>query len=100
MKIYPLHIFTFISLLTQIISAQEKNINGRIIIDLDDSSPDGVYITNSRTQLTAITDLTGSFTLNAQADESLLFQSIFNESRRFYHTENLMNYEFINIHFN
>jgi len=100
MKIYPLHIFTFISLLTQIISAQEKNINGRIIIDLDDSSPEGVYITNSRTQLTAITDLTGSFTLNAQAGDSLLIQSTFYESRRFYLTENLMKNEFINIHLN
>lgn len=80
--------------------AQEKNINGVIIIDLDDSSPEGIYITNSRTKLTAITDLTGSFSLRAEAGDSLLIQSAFYESRRFYLTENLMKKDFINIHLN
>ncbi len=82
------------------LSAQEKNINGVIIIDLDDASPEGIYITNSRTKLTAITDLTGSFSLKAEAGDSLLIRSAFYESRRFYLTENLMKNDFINIHLN
>lgn len=82
------------------LAAQEKNIHGVIIIDLDDSSPEGIYITNSRTKLTAITDLTGSFSLRAEAGDSLLIRSAFYESRRFYLTENLMKNDFINIHLN
>lgn len=98
MRINFLLFFLLIS--NGIIQAQEKFIKGIIIIDLDDASPEGIYITNSRTQLTAITDLTGSFTLKAEAGDSLLIRSTFYESRRFYLTENLMDKEFINIHLN
>src|SRR5690606_5714514 len=80
--------------------AQEKTINAVIIIDLNEASPEGIYITNSRTKTSTVTDLTGSFSILAQAGDSLLIQSAFYESRRFYLTENLMKKDFINIHLN
>lgn len=86
-----------VSILTQ---AQEKTINGVIIIDLSEASPEGIYITNSRTQNATVTDLTGSFSILAQAGDSLLIQSAFYESRRFYLTENLMKKDIVNIHLN
>ncbi len=89
----------FLGFLVQL-PAQEKIIKGVIIIDLDDASPEGIYITNSRTRNTTVTDLTGSFSLRAETGDSLLIQSAFYESRRFYLTENLMKKDFINIHLN
>lgn len=82
------------------IFAQEKLINGRIIIDLDDSSPEGIYITNSRTNFTSLTDITGSFAIHVQAGDSLRIRSAFYESRRFYMKESLMNNELLTIHLN
>lgn len=82
------------------IFAQEKLLKGRIVIDLDDSSPEGIYITNSRTKFTSITDITGSFAIHAEAGDSLLIRSAFYESRRFYLHPNLMNKELLTIHLN
>lgn len=95
----PLILFFILTVWNPIL-AQEKTINGVIIIDLNEASPEGIYITNSRTGNTTITDLTGSFSLMAEAGDSLLIQSAFYESRRFYLTENLMKKDFINIHLN
>ncbi|MBA5629774.1 hypothetical protein [Moheibacter lacus] len=92
--------FLFAILIFSQIQAQEKIVHGVIIIDLNDASPEGIYITNSRTKFTTITDLTGSFSLRAEAGDSLLIQSTFYESRRFYLTENLMKKDFLNIHLN
>ncbi|MFA7688262.1 MAG: hypothetical protein WCY25_10400 [Moheibacter sp.] len=80
--------------------AQEKLVKGRIIIDLEDASPEGIYITNARTNLTSITDLTGSFAIHAMAGDSLLIRSTFYESRRFYLTEFLLGKELLSIHLN
>lgn len=80
--------------------AQEKLIKGRIIIDLDDASPEGIYITNSRTKFTSITDITGSFAIHASAGDSLLIRSAFYESRRFYLKSSLMDKELLTIHLN
>lgn len=82
------------------INAQEKLINGRIIIDLEEADPNDIYITNTRTNISAITDATGSFSIRAQAGDSLLIRSYQYETRRFYLNENLMNKNFINIHLN
>lgn len=94
-----LYFISFI-LIPMSISAQEKLIKGRIVIDLDDSSPEGIYITNSRTKFTSITDITGSFAIHAEAGDSLLIRSAFYESRRFYLQPNLMNKELLTIHIN
>lgn len=82
------------------IFAQEKLMIGRIIIDLDDSSPEGIYITNSRTKFTSITDITGSFAIHAAAGDSLLIRSAFYESRKFYLKESLLDNELLTIHLN
>jgi hypothetical protein len=91
-------LFSFFFLISLLVGAQEKNIVGRIIIDLDDSSPEGIYITNSRTNITAITDLTGSFSMRVQAGDDLLIRSTFYESRKFLITEPLLTKELITIH--
>lgn len=80
--------------------AQEKLINGRIIIDLEDASPEGIYITNSRTQFTSITDITGSFAIHAVVGDSLLIRSTFYESRKFHLKQSLFKNELITIHLN
>lgn len=77
---------------------QEKMITGRIIIDLDDSTAEGIYVTNTRTDITAITDLTGSFSMRAQAGDILHIHSDLYESRKFEITENLLKKEWVTIH--
>jgi hypothetical protein len=84
--------------LSFILWGQEKNITGRIIIDLDDSTAEGIYVTNTRTEITAITDLTGSFSMRAQAGDVLHIHSDLYESRRFEITENLMKKDLVTIH--
>lgn len=98
MKIYLLIFGLFLNF--NFVFGQEKLITGRIIIDLEDSSPEGIYITNSRTQYTSITDLTGTFSIKAEAGDSLLIRSYFYESRRFYLSETLINKSLIYIHLN
>ena len=100
MKINQLHIFSIIFMLTQFVSAQEKLMKGIIIIDTEDGSPEDIYVTNSRTKLTSITDITGSFAIHAEAGDSLLIRSTFYESRRFYITEKLFKKETLTIHLN
>lgn len=91
-------LFLFFLLFSIYTIGQEKPLLGRIIIDLEDSSPEGIYITNSRTNITSITDLTGSFSMRAEAGDFLLIRSAFYESRRFEITENLLEKELITIH--
>lgn len=79
---------------------QEKLIKGRIIVDLDDSSPEGIYITNSRTQLTSITDITGSFAIHVKGGDSLLIRSALYESRKFYVKEEFIEKDLLTIHLN
>ncbi|MFA7617064.1 MAG: hypothetical protein WCY16_10845 [Weeksellaceae bacterium] len=80
--------------------AQEKLINGRIIIDIENESADGIYVTNSRTGISAVTDLTGSFTLHAQEGDELLIRSYIYESRKFILGKNVFNSKLVTIHLN
>lgn len=82
------------------LEAQEKLIKGRIIIDIEESEANDIYITNTRTKITAITDATGSFSIKAAIGDSLLIRSYQYETRRFYLSKNLMNKDLINIHLN
>lgn len=92
-KLFLLCLFLF-----GLLHAQEKTITGRIIIDLEDFSAEGIFITNSRTQITSVTDLTGSFTVRAQAGDLLLIRSDFYESRSFEINENLLKKDLLTIH--
>ena len=89
-----------IFLISNLCLAQEKLIQGLIIIDLDDASPEGIVVTNSRTNFSSITDITGSFSMHAAAGDSLIIRSDFYESRKFYLTEKLIQNEIVRIHLN
>lgn len=96
-------LFMFILLivcLTSFVQAQEKYINGRIILDIEDDFGEGIYITNTRTDLTTVTDATGSFKIKVQANDVLLIRSINYENRKFTITESLMKRDLITIHLN
>lgn len=80
--------------------AQEKLISGRIIIDIENESAEGIYITNSRTGITAVTDLTGSFSLHAQEGDELLIRSYAYESRKFRLTHEVIRNQPVTIHLN
>ncbi|MFV0304462.1 MAG: hypothetical protein ACK5IC_03140, partial [Moheibacter sp.] len=82
------------------IFSQEKIINGRIVIDIDETSPDGIYVTNTRTKITSISDLIGHFSIKAVQGDSLLVQSPFYEERKIYLNDNLFQKELITIHLN
>jgi hypothetical protein len=92
--------FLFLFFTSFSLFSQEKLVNGVIIIDLDDASPEGIFVTNSRTELTSITDITGSFALHARAGDSLIIRSDFYETRKFYLTEHLMQKDLLKIHLN
>ena len=77
---------------------QEKTIKGLIVIDFEESYAEGIYVTNSRTKITTVTDLTGSFSIRAAVGDDLLIRSFMYESRRFTLTENVMNNDDIKIH--
>lgn len=80
--------------------SQEKLINGRIIIDIDEESAEGIYVTNKRTQITTITDLTGSFGIRVQEGDELLIRSYLYESRKFILTKHFIEKGFVTIHLN
>ncbi len=80
--------------------SQEKMIEGRIVIDVDDETPEGIMITNSRTQITSITDLTGSFSLRVQENDELIIRSALFESRNFIIRKSMMDKALIQIHLN
>src|SRR5690625_6251456 len=93
-------IILLIGCLTSFVQAQEKYINGRIILDIEDDFGEGIYITNTRTDLTTVTVATGSFKIKVQANDVLLIQSINYENRKFTITESLMKRDLITIHLN
>ncbi|MFV0303896.1 MAG: hypothetical protein ACK5IC_00250, partial [Moheibacter sp.] len=97
---FKLSLNILLVLFSTVVLTQEKVVHARIIIDLDNASAEGIYITNSRTKMTSITDLTGSFSIKAQVGDSLLIRSTFYESRRFYLSKNLIKKELISIHLN
>ncbi len=80
--------------------SQEKTIIGRIIIDVEDESSEGIFVTNLRTQITAITDLTGSFSIHARLNDELLIRSHLYETRKFILSKQVFYNELISIHLN
>lgn len=80
--------------------AQERTIQGRIIIDIKDESAQGIFVTNKRTNISHVTDLTGSFTVKVQPGDELHIHSDFYETRHFKVTEKLMNSGLLTIHLN
>ena len=64
-----------ILLLSNFIFAQEKWVQGNIIIDDSDDTAEGVYVTNLRTNHTTISNFTGTFLIQAKVNDTLKIQS-------------------------
>lgn len=95
-----LFIFSFLILSLSKGYGQERLIHGLIILDVDEPIIEKIHVTNSRTQLTSFTDLTGSFSMRAMVGDILYIRSSLYESRQFLLTEALINKSVINIHLN
>lgn len=84
-----------------VVLAQDKMISIQIIIDDEqEEHPGSVYITNSRTDKTVITNTDGISSLEVKSGDEILFESNFYESRRLFITETLFNKEIVTVHLN
>ncbi len=87
-----------ILLLSNFIFAQEKWVQGNIIIDDSDDTAEGVYITNLRTNHTTISNFTGTFLIQAKVNDTLKIQSDWYENRLIILRPNLFNKQTIVVH--
>ncbi|WP_260391969.1 MULTISPECIES: hypothetical protein [Empedobacter] len=87
-----------ILLLSNFIFAQEKWIQGNIIIDDSDDTAEGVYVTNLRTNHTTISNFTGTFLIQAKVNDTLKIQSDWYENRLIILRPNLFNKQTIVVH--
>ncbi|MFV0209118.1 hypothetical protein OBK13_07915 [Empedobacter falsenii] len=92
-------LFTILILLfSQFIFAQEKWIQGNIIIDDSDDTAEGIYVTNLRTNHTTISNFTGTFLIQAQVNDTLKIQSDWYENRLIILKPNLFSNPTIVVH--
>lgn len=103
----PLHMTRHILILVVFFSflgvvlAQDKMITIQIIIDDEqEEHPGSVYITNSRTNKTVITNTDGISSLEVKSGDEILFVSNFYEFRRLFITEALLHKDIVNVHLN
>ena len=61
--------------------AQQKWVQGNIIIDNSNEIAEGVYVTNKRTKHTTKSNFAGIFFLQAQVNDTIIFQSEWYENR-------------------
>lgn len=87
-----------ILLLSNFIFAQEKWIQGNIIIDDSDDTAEGVYVTNLRTNHTTISNFTGTFLIQSKVNDTLKIQSDWYENRLIILRPNLFNKQTIVVH--
>ncbi|WP_286500434.1 hypothetical protein [Empedobacter falsenii] len=87
-----------ILLLSNFIFAQEKWVQGNIIIDDSDDTAEGVYVTNLRTNHTTISNFTGTFLIQAKVNDTLKIQSDWYENRLIILRPNLFNKQTIVVH--
>ena len=91
--------FTFaLLLLSHFIFAQEKWVQGNIIIDNSDDNAEGIYVTNLRTKHTTISNFAGTFFIQAQVNDTLKFQSDWHENRNIILRQNLFQKPTIVVH--
>ncbi|MGV0831258.1 hypothetical protein [Empedobacter brevis] len=92
-------LFTILILLfSSFIFAQEKWVQGNIIIDDSDDTAEGVYVTNLRTNHTTISNFTGTFLIQAKVNDTLKIQSDWYENRLIILRPNLFNKQTIVVH--
>ena len=63
--------------------AQEKMLDGMIVVDFRNDYPEGVVITNQNTKVYSMSDIAGTFRLKASVGDTLLFQGSFLVDRKF-----------------
>jgi len=85
-------------LFSSFIFAQEKWVQGNIIIDDSDDTAEGVYVTNLRTNHTTISNFTGTFLIQAKVNDTLKIQSDWYENRLIILRPNLFNKQTIVVH--
>ncbi|WP_313578541.1 hypothetical protein [Chishuiella sp.] len=88
----------FILLLSPLVFAQEKWIQGNIIIDNSEDTAEGIYVTNLRTKHTTISNFTGTFFIEAKVNDTLKIQSDWYENRSIILKPNLFNKTSIIVH--
>lgn len=88
----------FILLFSPLIFAQEKWIQGNIIIDNSEDTAEGIYVTNLRTKHTTISNFTGTFFIEAKVNDTLKIQSDWYENRSIILKPNLFNKTSIIVH--
>ena len=96
-KTVYLFLFCLISMLC---FSQEKRLNGIILVDFLNEYPQGVVITNRTTKVYSISDLSGSFQINASLGDTLLLQGTFLEDRKFVVRASSFTYNPLVIHMN
>lgn len=76
------HVLSIILLLIgTLLFAQQKWIIGNIIIDNSEEVAEGIYVTNKRTKHTTKSNFTGTFFIQAQVNDTLMFRSDWYENR-------------------
>lgn len=80
--------------------AQEKSLNGIIVVDFMDDHPQGVVITNKTNKVYSISDITGSFKVRAEVGDTLMFQAPFLVDRQFVVRESSFELKPLVIHMN
>jgi len=88
----------FILLFSPLVFAQEKWIQGNIIIDNSEDTAEGIYVTNLRTKHTTISNFTGTFFIEAKVNDTLKIQSDWYENRSIILKPNLFNKTSIIVH--
>lgn len=80
--------------------AQEKLLSGLVVVDFRDDFPQEVLITNLRTQVFSKSGMAGSFRVNAQIGDTLLFQGDYLVDRKFVVRESTFDLKPLVIHMN
>lgn len=70
-----------LSIIPQFVDAQQKWIQGNIIIDNSEEVAEGVYVTNKRTNHTTKSNFAGTFFIQVQPNDTLIFRSDWYENR-------------------
>lgn len=84
----------------KMVSAQEGALRGLIVVDFRDMDAEGVLITNRTTKISAISDMTGSFSIQVSVGDTLFLQGAFLEDRKFVVRKNSFTYNPLVIHMN
>ena len=97
---YTIILVFFISCLSTTLFAQQKTVNGMIVVDFKTETPSEVLISNKNSGVYAISDLTGSFKIKAAIGDTLHFQGTFLQDRKFLVRSSTFEYNPIVIHMN